>query len=215
MIPEPVPVWTCAEAERAAVLSDFFQAVGGAVYCGNRRVSAQIHFAITALKRFAVLGDGVVLAEINEIRGTYLNRYILDAGNVVAGNTNLSFVIGIAVLIDKLLTLVLISDLTTAKPVNRMIISVCGMDDYTLLKTAAMQAMILGRTGYCIECTLIVFLMTILFRIRSCPVVAAQGNALALPVLIVRNRGVSVGVGRGVFYGKFRIASCGDYERTL
>lgn len=188
----------CTKGIAVGTQGDFLKAVGVLVYCGNCRVGVQIEFAVTALKRFAVLGNGVLLAEVCKIRGTYLNRNVLDAGNIVGGNANLFLVVGLAVCIDKVVAV---------RPRNRIIILIRGVDNNTLLEAAAMQTVVGRCAGNRIERALIVFVVAVTCIEPSIPLAAlVQVNALALPVFVIRNSGVSVSIGRRVAERKVGVA---------
>ena len=92
----------------------------------------------------------------------------------------------------------------SVNPVNRrVLLAILSVNYYILLETAAMTAVFGRRTGYGIKCALIVLfnnstvfagLRAVRHTRRSLPVAAAQVNTLALPILIIRNSGVSVNV---------------------
>ena len=177
---------------------DFLKTVGSAVYCGNCRVGIQIVFTETALKRFAVLGNSVVLAEFSEIVRLYLDRNVLDAGDVVGGNADFVLVVGLAVCIDKVVAV---------RPRNRVIIlvMVLGVDNNALLEAAAMQTVVARCAGNRIERALVVFVVAVEGIGPIIPLaVLVQVNTLALPVFVIRNSGVSVNVLREG-YGKHLI----------
>ena len=141
------------EAERVALLRNFLQAVGVLVYCGNCRVRLQIFFTVTALKRCAVLGNSVLAAEICKIGRLYLDRNILDAGDVVGSHVDCGLVVSTAVCIDKVVAV---------RPRNRMVVicfAVLGaVDNNALLEAAAMQTVVGRCAGNRIERALIVLL---------------------------------------------------------
>ena len=122
--------------------SGSLQAIGICINSSNQiSISRQVVFAVTALHGFAVPGNSVLGAEVSKIRSADLYRNILDAGDVVAGNADLSLIIGISVGIDKSIAFTLI------RPADRMIISVCGMDNYILLEATAVQTVVLKARG--------------------------------------------------------------------
>jgi len=149
-----------------------------------------------------------VLAEFSKIVRLYLDRNVLDAGDLVGSHADFFLVVGLAVCIDKVVAV---------RPRNRVIIlgSVLGVDNNALLEAAAMQTVVGRCAGNRIERALIVFVAAVGVTGPNIPLAAAQVNTLALPVFVIRNSGVSVSIGRRVVELKVGVAGCGNDKRFL
>ena len=180
-----------AKGITAVIRDNFLQTIGvGSNSSDKIAVRGQIVLTVTALHGLTILGNRILRAEICKFRSFYLYRYILDTCNVVAGDADISLVISVAVCINKTITGFI--------PRNRMVIVGCAilstMDDNALLEAAAVQTMVGRCTGNGIKCTLVGFVMIVRRSIGSRPISTFQIYTFTLPILIIWNGSVSVGV---------------------